>query len=505
MSKIFISYRRQDSRPVATLIYDPLARHFEAEFGAGAVFMDVHGIPLGVNFRSYLNEQVANAELLLALIADRWLTAVDEHGARRIDSPNDFVRIEIEAALKRGIPVVPVYVDDAKILREVELPDSLKDLAWYNGYNLSTDGSKFAASIASLIAKLEPHFVGSASMLLPTTPSASQPVQYEDSTQRLLRTFSGHTDSVCSVAFSPDGKTIISLGYDKSIVIWDANTGSQRKLITPAEDYTSPTVIAFSPSGECFCTASHLNRICIWDALTADCIGTLSGHENKINSIQFSADGTMIVSGSSDKTVRVWDVHNRCLIQVFDGHKPNPLVITQKLDEGDVYSVSFSHDGMLVASGSGDNTIKLWELSSGRNVATLRGHADLVQCVAFSPDGASILSCSADKSTRLWAVGSGAEVRRFVRHSSSVNTVSFSPHGDFILSGSCAERDAKRRCVRGSLMLWETQTGRMLAEFTGHNSSVVAVTFSPSGRFALSGSLDKTLKLWDVSEWTQRP
>ncbi|MFZ1109606.1 MAG: SUMF1/EgtB/PvdO family nonheme iron enzyme [Rhodomicrobium sp.] len=158
MSKIFISYRRQDSRPVATLIYEPLARHFEARFGAGAVFMDVHGIPLGVNFRAYLNEQVAKADLLIALIADRWLTSADEHGARRIDSPNDFVRIEIEAALKRGVPVVPVYVDDAKFLREADLPDSLKDLAWMNGYALSTDGAKFAASIASLIAGLEPHF-----------------------------------------------------------------------------------------------------------------------------------------------------------------------------------------------------------------------------------------------------------------------------------------------------------------------------------------------------------
>ncbi len=120
--------------------------------------MDVHGIPLGVNFRAYLNEQVGKAELLIALIADRWLSAKDEHGARRIDSPNDFVRIEIEAALTRGIPVVPVYADDAKFLREADLPDSLKDLAWMNGYNLSTDGSKFAASIAALIAGLDPHF-----------------------------------------------------------------------------------------------------------------------------------------------------------------------------------------------------------------------------------------------------------------------------------------------------------------------------------------------------------
>ena len=161
MSKIFISYRRQDLRPVATLIYDPLAKHFEAKFGAGAVFMDVHGIPLGVNFRSYLNEQVAGAELLLALIADRWLTAVDEDGARRIDSPNDFVRIEIEAALKRGIPVVPVYVDDAKFLREADLPDGLKDLAWMNGFQLRTDARYFAADAALLIAGLEPHLATS--------------------------------------------------------------------------------------------------------------------------------------------------------------------------------------------------------------------------------------------------------------------------------------------------------------------------------------------------------
>ena len=165
MSKIFISYRRQDSRPVATLIYEPLAKHFEAKFGAGAVFMDVHGIPLGVNFRSYLNEQVAGAELQLALIADRWLTAVDEHGARRIDSPNDFVRIEIETALKRGVPVVPVYVDDAKFLHEADLPDGLKDLAGMNGFQLRTDARYFAADAARLIAGLEPH-------LTPSQPAA---------------------------------------------------------------------------------------------------------------------------------------------------------------------------------------------------------------------------------------------------------------------------------------------------------------------------------------------
>ncbi len=106
--------------------------------------MDVHGIPLGVNFRTYLNEQVARADLLLALIADRWLTSADEGGQRRIDSPNDFGRIEIEAALKRGIPVVPVYAHDTKFLHEADLPSSLKELAWMNGFQLSTDPRYFS-------------------------------------------------------------------------------------------------------------------------------------------------------------------------------------------------------------------------------------------------------------------------------------------------------------------------------------------------------------------------
>ncbi len=211
MSKIFISYRRQDSRPVATLIYEPLAKHFEAKFGAGAVFMDVHGIPLGVNFRSYLNEQVAGAELQLALIADRWLTAVDEHGSRRIDSPNDFVRIEIEAALKRGVPVVPVYVDDVKFLREADLPDSLKDLVWYNGYNLSTDGSKFAASIAALIAGLEPHFPGA--QLEPPVPVVSH-ATFEPATKGKVAQMNRAIVHSISDAVAKKGKWINEFSID---------------------------------------------------------------------------------------------------------------------------------------------------------------------------------------------------------------------------------------------------------------------------------------------------
>jgi hypothetical protein len=155
MSKILISYRRQSSRPVAVQVYEPLARHFEAKSGSGAVYMDVHGIPQGVSPRTYLDERVAATELLLAVIEGGWLTEADEHGRRLLDNPDDPVRIEIEAALKRGIPILPVYADGAKPISDADLPDSMKDMAQYGAYNLSTGGSQIAAGMAELTAKLD--------------------------------------------------------------------------------------------------------------------------------------------------------------------------------------------------------------------------------------------------------------------------------------------------------------------------------------------------------------
>ncbi len=155
MSRILISYRRQSSLPAAAQVYEPLARHFEAQSGPGAVYMDVDGVPHGVPPSAYLDERVGTAELLIAVIADGWLTETDEHGQRLLDSPDDPFRIEIEAALRRGIPIVPVYMDGAKPVSAADLPDSMKDMAQYGAYNLSTDGSQLAAGVAELTAKLD--------------------------------------------------------------------------------------------------------------------------------------------------------------------------------------------------------------------------------------------------------------------------------------------------------------------------------------------------------------
>jgi hypothetical protein len=128
-AKVFINYRRADSAGYSGRVMDRLDR----ELGRDLVFMDVDAIPLGTNFTKVLHEEVAKCGVLLAVIGPNWLDARDEHGNRRLDNPNDFVRIEIAAALQRSIPVIPILLDGARIPKADELPEDLKELALRNG------------------------------------------------------------------------------------------------------------------------------------------------------------------------------------------------------------------------------------------------------------------------------------------------------------------------------------------------------------------------------------
>ncbi len=135
MSKILISYRREDSADVTGRIYDRLIQ----QFGQEAIFKDVDSIPLGVDFRIYLDEQVAKCEVFLAVIGRDWMKKRGSKGKSRLDDPGDFVRIEIESALKRQIPVIPVLVSGASIPPAERLPTSVQDLSYRNGIAVRVD------------------------------------------------------------------------------------------------------------------------------------------------------------------------------------------------------------------------------------------------------------------------------------------------------------------------------------------------------------------------------
>ena len=166
-----------------------------------------------------------------------------------------------------------------------------------------------------------------------------------------------------------------------------------------------------------------------------------------------------------------------------------PEVYVQLGHTGWVMSVALSPDGRYLVSGSGDTTIKLWELSSGRELRTFTGHPFPVFSVALSPDGRSLVSGSFDKTIKLWELSSGRELRTFTGHTAPVSSVALSPDGRYLVSGS----------DDNTIKLWEFSSGRHVRTFTGHADGVTSVALSPDGRYLVSGSYDGTVRLWDVS------
>lgn len=197
-------------------------------------------------------------------------------------------------------------------------------------------------------------------------------------------------------------------------------------------------------------------------------------HLSWINAVAISGDGARVLSGSADNTLKLWDTTTGQQIRTF-------------ADSANVFSVAFSPNGTHILSGNSDGTVKLWEEATGRLVRSFEGHSDVVASVAFSPDGARVLSGSHDGTMRLWEASSGRVIRTISGHSNWVTSVAFSADGRQVLSGSYDRM----------LKLWDAASGKTLRTFTGHTDYVHAVAFSPDGVHVLSGSHDHTVRLWD--------
>ena len=418
------------------------------------------------------------------------------------------------------------------------------------------------------------------------------------------QTFTGHTDGVNSVSFSPDGATITSGSGDDTVRLWDVATGTLKATLIRNEDMDrrddweqvpiriqGVNSVVFSPDGTILVSGDHDHTVCLWDVATGILKSILTQHQDSVLSVSFSPDGTILASGgndgivklqdvatgtlkttlagykwdfggvafspdgttlasgswaisSSDGMIHLWDVatdtlkitltghgeeefpqfidsiafssdgntiagvggavyHNRLhvgMLKLWDVATSTPKATLRGIaNASSAQSFAFSPDGNLIAGGD-DSTLCLWDVATGKRIATFTGHKQWVEFVAFSPDGGTLATGSSgnkDGTVYLWDIATGTLKTTLTEHQDVVNSVSFSPDGGTLATGSGSSKNTDT-----TVRLWDVATGTLKATLTEHESAVYRVVFSPDGHMIASGSADGTVHLWDVATGT---
>ena len=244
------------------------------------------------------------------------------------------------------------------------------------------------------------------------------------------------------------------------------------------------TALAVSPDGYFFASGSSDRTLKLWDVATGQLVHTFAGrslwsrhgHRGCINALTFSPDGHLLISGSDDGTIKLWDLANQTCIETIDGH------------EWGVDALARSPQGSMLVSGGGDGGISLWDLDTGKLILRLGKHRDRVNAIVWSQDQQAIASASDDTTIRLWDLQRQQLVHLFSGHSASVRALAFSPNGQMLISGS----DDK------TLKFWQLERGELLTTVAAHADAIAALTVDAEAQLLASASADHTVKLWDL-------
>ncbi|MEW2396405.1 AAA family ATPase [Streptomyces sp. NPDC046862] len=307
----------------------------------------------------------------------------------------------------------------------------------------------------------------------------------------------GHTGAVYLTSFSPNGQTLATASYDRTVRLWDVSDRSRPKQLgKPLTGHTSWVSSAvFSPDGRTLASAGDDGTIRLWDVRDPrhpSPLGEpLAAHKGTIYLIAFSPDGRTLASVGEDHTVRLW--------KVDDPSRPKALDTLTGASAA-VRSVAFSPDGRTLAAGGDDDSIRLWNVADPSHAervgSPLTGHTDLVHSVAFSPDGRTLASGSADDTIRLWDVADPAHAKPvgspLTGHTGPVWSVAFSPDGQQLAAASA---DSTASLWNVSDPEYPSQVGEPLA---GSSGEMYALGFSPDGRTLATGSGDSKVRLWSI-------
>lgn len=291
-------------------------------------------------------------------------------------------------------------------------------------------------------------------------------------------TIMGHTGSVGSVAFSPDGKLLASNGGSK-FMLWSVAERQYEYVgqLTPRGFFDG--VASFSPDGMLL-ASSGANSVRLWSVIDRQEVATLTGHSELLLAVAFSPDGKLLASGGFEGSIKLWSVAERREVATLVGHGER------------VMSMAFSPDGKLLASGYGGclvGRVKLWSVAERREVATIERRRE-VASVAFSPDGKLLASAGYEGIVKIWSISDQREVASLTGHSGYIESVAFSPDGKLLASGG----------MYNELKLWSVAKRRKVATLSeSGKGSINSIAFSPDGKLLASGGFDQSVKLWKIT------
>uniref|UniRef100_A0A8J6ZM29 PQQ-binding-like beta-propeller repeat protein n=1 Tax=Desmonostoc muscorum LEGE 12446 TaxID=1828758 RepID=A0A8J6ZM29_DESMC len=250
--------------------------------------------------------------------------------------------------------------------------------------------------------------------LCPLTPSLTPPGG------RLLRTLTGHSNSVNAVAVTPNGQQVISASNDDTLKVWNLATGE--KLFTLTGHSDSVNAIAVTPNGQQVISASLDSTLKVWNLATGEELFTLTGHSDWVNAVAVTPNGQQVISASRDRTIKVWNLATGEELFTLTGHSYL------------VNAIAVTPNGQQVISASNDDTLKVWNLATGEELFTLTGHSDWVNAVAVTPNGQQVISASNDGILKVWNLATGEVIATFTGDS-PIYSCAVAPDGMTIVVG----------------------------------------------------------------------